>query len=434
MVEIHKNPFIVKIVDKVMPYYRERLYRNSLYFILRTVLTSLLGFFFWLIVARLYSEIEVGYSSAIISAVNLLVMIALIGLSPALVRFLPASAKPRELINSAFTLVGLVGFVVTAIFLVGLPFWAPGLKFITDNVIFTLTFLGTVVFATLSDLSNGVFIAARRAVFTFIKDCTASLLKILCAVGFSISFHSFGITASWGISLGIGVTFALMLFIPKIHFDYKVWPTLNRGFIGKMWAYSGANYLASLLSSAPALIFPLLVLNLAGVRNNAYFYIAWMIANLLNAVPYSVAQSFFAESTNFPDNQTVMRNLKNSLKLVYRLVIPAAIVLLAASQWLLLAFGESYVNNALMLLRLLILASLFIGFTEVYISILKARDKLKELLIIRGLSSLIILVLGFLLVPVSGIVAIGYTLLGVQAVTALILGLRLYNSIKKHSE
>jgi len=46
------------------------LYANALYLMLSTVIMSLCGFFFWLIVARFYSEAVVGYSSAIISALD----------------------------------------------------------------------------------------------------------------------------------------------------------------------------------------------------------------------------------------------------------------------------------------------------------------------------------------------------------------------------
>lgn len=44
------------------------LYRNAFYLILNNVVMSLLGFFFWMVVARFYTEVEVGFSAAILEA------------------------------------------------------------------------------------------------------------------------------------------------------------------------------------------------------------------------------------------------------------------------------------------------------------------------------------------------------------------------------
>jgi len=103
------------------------LYRNAAYLMMVTAVTSLLGFFFWMIVARYYSEAEVGYSSAIISAISLLAMISMAGLNSLLIRFLPQAEKPKELINSCLTLSGLFSIVIAAIFVAGLGFWSPAL-------------------------------------------------------------------------------------------------------------------------------------------------------------------------------------------------------------------------------------------------------------------------------------------------------------------
>lgn len=84
------------------------LYSNAFYLMLNTAITSLLGFFFWMIVARFYTEAEVGFSSAIISAISLLALISLVGFNVSLVRFLPHADKPQALINSCYTLSGLI--------------------------------------------------------------------------------------------------------------------------------------------------------------------------------------------------------------------------------------------------------------------------------------------------------------------------------------
>ncbi|OGO16822.1 MAG: hypothetical protein A2Z02_07275, partial [Chloroflexi bacterium RBG_16_48_7] len=321
------------------------LYRNSLYLILNIGITSFLGFFFWLIVAKVYSDVEVGYSSAIVSAINLLAMLSMVGLSSWIIRFLPRSEEPRNMINTAFTFSGCVAIAAAIIFLLGVRIWAPDLNFINRNAVFILVFVVIAPLAALSLLSNCIFIASRDSLFTLIKDVGVSLAKIVLALLFAANFHSFGIVSSWGIALAMGVGISVLLFIPKMQPAYKPAVKVNMGLIRKTWKYAGNSYISTLFGGAPAQIFPLMVLTLTTVQNNAHFYIAWMIANLLFAVPVSISQSFFVEISHFPDHDSLKKNLFLSLKFVYLLIIPLMIILMVASGWLLGAFGSGYVED-----------------------------------------------------------------------------------------
>jgi len=407
------------------------LYRNSLYLITNIALTSLLGFFFWLIVAKLYSDVEVGYSSAIISALNLLALLSGLGFGTSIIRFLPGSDKQNNLINTVFSFSGITGIAVAVIFLLGVNIWAPDIKFINNNIVFILTFVAIAPMAIISLLCNSVFISGRKSVFTLFKDVGASVIKIILALGFAFNFHSFGIVASWGLALSAGIAVSFWIFIPRIYAVYKPRINIDTGLIKKMWSYSGKSYISALLYNAPIQILPLMVLGIAGVQSNAYYYIAWMIANLLFAVPAAISHSLFAELTNFPNSITVKRNLVRSLKFVYLIVGPALMVVLIASQWLLGAFGQAYVDNGLLLLRILALTSLFMAFSFIYSSLLQALDRMNELIIFRVLSTVLILSVSYFILPYTGIIGIGYVWGGVQFVVALVSLIRLYYWMRK---
>ena len=100
-----------------------------------TAVMALLGLFFWVVVARFYTEAEVGYSSAIISVVNLLAILSLVGLNDSLIRFLPQADEPQKLINSSFTLTTLISLAIAGIFVAGVDFWSPALAFIKGHAI-----------------------------------------------------------------------------------------------------------------------------------------------------------------------------------------------------------------------------------------------------------------------------------------------------------
>jgi len=93
------------------------LYRNSFFLMADTVVTSGLGFFFWMVVARFYSEAEVGLAVALLSSVLLIGLFSRLGLDYALIRFLPKAERPADLINSSFTASGLAVIILSAIFL-----------------------------------------------------------------------------------------------------------------------------------------------------------------------------------------------------------------------------------------------------------------------------------------------------------------------------
>lgn len=75
-----------------------------------------------------------------------------------------------------------------------------------------------------------------------------------------------------------------------------------------------------------------------------------------------------------------------------------------AGKWLLLAFGQSYSDNALKLLWVLCLSSLPMGVTSVYMSMLRVKGKLKQLMGIAGFTAIAVLVASYLVMPVSGLI------------------------------
>ena len=247
------------------------LYSNAFYLMLTTVVMALLGFFFWMIVARFYTEAEVGFGSAIISAISLLSIISMVGLNISLVRFLPHTDKPQDLINSCYTLGSLISLVIAGIFLAGLGFWSPALAFVNQNAIFASAFIVFTILWMLLNMLTFTFIARRRAGFVLLKNTIFAVLRLPLPILFVPFFHTFGIIASWGIAIAVAVVVSIFLFLPKVQDSYKPVPTLNLSLFRDMWRYSSGNYLANLFMVSPVFILPLMVVNMLGAEQNAYF-------------------------------------------------------------------------------------------------------------------------------------------------------------------
>lgn len=404
-------------VTQLRHYITASLYRNSLFLIANTVFTTGLGFFFWMVVARFYTTYEVGAGSAIISAVYFLALLSTLGLDVAIIRFLPKAQKPRELINACLTITGIVALVIGGIFLAGLGLWAPKLIFVRERVVFALAFLAFAIGWTASGIIGSVFVAKRRTEFNLAKNTIFSLLKIPLPILMVIFFHAFGIVSSWGIAIAIAVIVSLFIFLPRLQKSYRPLPSLNLNVVKNIWNYSVGNYFVSILAATPSFILPIMIVRILPVEQNAYFYVAWTIAAIPFSVTGAVSQSLFAEGSHFEDELST--NTRRALRFALVLLIPTVILLVVLGKWLLLAFGSSYSSNALTLLWILGGSSIFVGINSVYYTVLLVRHRIRELLVLRGLITLVVLVASAFAMREIGIVGIGYAWLGAQAIVSI---------------
>jgi O-antigen/teichoic acid export membrane protein len=380
--------------------------------------TAGVGFFFWMVVARFYTKAEVGLGAAIISAASILALLSRPGLGVALIRFLPKAEKPVEMINTFFTMSLVVAVALAAIFVAGLDIWSPKLGFINNDAIFFLFFISFVVFLALSTLLENVFIARRRAEFTLFKNVISSVVKICLAAPLALFFHTFGIVSSWGMAIIIAFVASLFLFVPRVEKGYKPMPKLDMGIMKNTWGYSAGNSLAVVFQAALGLVLPLLVVNLLGPKQNAYFYIAWTIASLLFTISTAASTSLFAEGSHFEEKLGV--NVRRSLAFIFVLSIPAIMVIFLAGKAILhFGFGEDYAANALRLLWILSLSSIPQGINTVYGTILQVERRISELVIIRGFTTLAVLLGSYLILPETRIVGIGYVVVATQGLVSL---------------
>jgi O-antigen/teichoic acid export membrane protein len=108
----------------------------------------------------------------------------------------------------------------------------------------------------------------------------------------------------------------------------------------KVFHYSFANYVANLLSIVPTLILPIIVINHLGAAAAGYYYLAFMVINLLYSVSGSVSQSLFAEGSYAEDLLHALT--RRSVTILLSIMIPAAFILAVFGPLVLEVFGKSY--------------------------------------------------------------------------------------------
>ena len=385
--------------------------------ILNHVVSAGLGFAFWMIVALLYTEREVGWGSAVISAMILLSELALLGFASSVVRFLPKAGKPVRLINFYMTWASIIATVIAVIFVAGLDFWSPALNFVGANIIFSLAFVLFVVILALCRITDSVFLARRRTDFILYRATMLQVIKLFLPVLLVIWLHTFGIAASWGVAAAVSLLVSFFIFLPRVQKDYRPIPVFKARITGSMWRYSAGSYFTALFSGAPRLVLPLMVVNLLGPQQNAYFYISWLLAAMLFSIPTAVSQSLVVEGVHAGDK--LGTDIRRSLVFTFILLIPALILLFVLGKWLLLLFGGGYSENGLQLIRVLGFSSLLVGINMVYSSVLRVQMRITELVVVFGLINIGTVIGSYFIIPATGIVGVGYVWLIAQGITTL---------------
>ncbi len=395
-----------------------RLYSNSFYLMLSSALNALFAFIFWIIVARFYPPEDVGSASAIISAVGLLTLFSYLGLPEGLIRFLSGAGRNASpMINTAIIIGTFASIVASGIFVTGLGFWSPALLFLRQNIIYLAAFITFTIVFTVSSLVDNVFVAERRADFTLVKGIIFGLLKLPLPIALAAFFHFFGIFASWGISLSVALLFAILFFLPRAQPGYRPCFTINRQVVNDILHFSLANYFATLFWSGAVMLLPIIVVNLLGAEPNAYFYIAWSISSVLTMVPSAVSTSLFAEGSY--DESSLTRDIRRSLKMVFLILVPAVILVVAIADKLLLLFGGAYAENATTLLRILAISAIPSAINVVYLAMKRVEKRLKVIVGLSAFSAVVTIGLTYVLLPQLGINGAGIAWLAAQGVVAL---------------
>ncbi len=396
------------------------LYSNAFYLMLAQAAIAALGFFFWVIVARFYTEAEVGYSSAIISAIGLVSLIGHIGLDSFTVRFLSRAQNPGRLLNTCLTYSGTATLVVSLVCAVAIGVWSPRIGFVASQPVFLAAFVCFAVATNLSGSVGAAFVACRKAKFLLVKDVIFGVLKLFLPLLFLAHFHAFGIVASWGLATMAALVVSVFVLVPRVVPGYAVALELGARLVRRAWGFSGLSYVISLVGSMPKFLMPLIVINVLGPEENGFFYIAWAMSTVLFFIPGSIAQSLFAEGSY--DRRLLHRNVLRAFRLSFALLVPAALLLVLLGDKLLLAFGASYSARSLELLRILVVAGFPITVERVHFAVLRVRGRLRELLAWRLALTTVVLVASYHFVSFGGVEAIGWVYLTAHGcVAALIL-------------
>lgn len=347
---------IKKIISRL---WADSLYRNSFWLMAGSFSMAGIGFFYWIIAARLYTPEQIGLATTFLSAVSLISSLAMLGFGTTLIRYLPTSEVKEKKINTAFTVVALASLVIGLIYLAGLSYWTPKLLFIRSSIPLIILMLLFFPINTINGITDSVFTALRQAHWVFVSNVTQSLTKLVTLVLFA-SLGVWGVVGSNIVAVIIATVLCLALIITR--FKVHLYPLLDKKVLILVRKFAFGNYLSGLIGTFPGMILPIIITNSLSPEQTAYYYMPSMIGSLLYVIPSSMSRSYFSESADRRDPLP----LKKPISITYSLLLPIVLILVVFGKEILNVFGNNYASEGYFLLLCVIISVIISVFSYFY--------------------------------------------------------------------
>lgn len=400
------------------------LFRNGHALILSSALTSLLGMGYWLIAAHSYSTRDVGLNSAAISAMMFLSGASQLNLSSALTRFIPLMRRrAAALVRNAYFLTAGIAGLASMIFLVGIDHWAPRLAFLESDPGRAVWFVAAAMVWCVFVLEDSVLTAVRQAVWVPVENAGFAMAKIVLLVVLAGALPTYGIFFSWTVAALIAIVPTNLLLFRRLlprHTAADV-PSreIPRGHLSKFVA---GDYVGALLWLACVTLLPVLITNVVGPVDTAYFSLAWNIALALYLASANMGAVLVVEAA--ADDTKIGIYSYRTLVHTLGMIVPVAGVLVVGAPELLRLFGERYAAGGTTVLRLLALSAIPNVINTVYVSVARLQRRTWNVVVVMGLLFVLLMALSVPMLGALGIVGVGWAWLISQMVVATFVSLR----------
>jgi O-antigen/teichoic acid export membrane protein len=329
------------------------LLHNASALMISTIVSSVVGFLFWVVAARWFPAQTVGQASALVSSMTFLAAIAQLNLASLYARFLPtAGARTLRLVlTGAAAAAGMAVLATVAYLLVG-----PGTTVVGDNALIKLFFGVAVVASALTFISDGALIALGQATWVPAKNVATAVAKLALVVGLGVAGATaagFGLLAAWAVPVIASVIVVAIVVVRRFAPAHAAatrhrQAPLHRAEVAR---FVTAEYVNSLVSNTVAFVPPVLVSITVGAVLGAYFYIPWLVGVAATTLLWNVVTSFVVAASG--EHGSPRKHLTHSIRLGAVVSGGGALVLVLGAGPLLSLLGPGYAAHGATAMRLI---------------------------------------------------------------------------------
>jgi O-antigen/teichoic acid export membrane protein len=407
-------------------------YTNTVYLWLATVAFALLGFTFWIIVARLYPPEAVGLGGTVVTSAIILAQVSQLGLGYVLIGFIPHTGPEAPiLLSRSLVAVVVASLLAGSIFLSIVPLWSQDLQeLLWKDAGHAGGFVAFVILVTVAEQLRFTFIAYQRGIFVLALITFGGLLRLFLASLVAGLGSAFGIVTGHGLAILLSILIAMLFFLPRCTGKLQIPLALDVWRLAPFASFSLSNLASHVLTVLVWQLLPLLVIALAGAEEAGFFYMAWAVAGIILIMTQQLALSLFVEGSN--DSRGFRLQASGALVVGVTLGILFAVATYFLGDLVLLLFGREYVEQSSSVLKVLAVATPLAAVTYVYLGIERVRQRLVPLVIVSAIVTVVMLGAIAVLVPRMGIIGAGYGVMAGYGFGALI-SLPLLHSMMKRS-
>ena len=421
-----REAFVSRKLLAVRQQLADPLSRNGYALIANSGTTGVLGLVYWLLVARLCPAVDVGRAAAVYAAMNLLAGFTALNFNGALTRFIPqAGRQTRTLIARAYTVSAAASVALAIPFLLTISRWGQSYSEL-GSLAAGLVFTGCVVVWAIFTLQDSVLTGLRSAFWVLVENGIFGVVKIILLVLLvTVVPDHLGIYVSWMLPVIVAVPLVNVLIfgslVPRhILATHDRQPPTNRQ-IGRFLA---GDYTGALCQLATVSLVPVLVAARIDVRSTAYFYMAWIIAAIVDMIGINMGMSLTVEGAF--DAAALAVNCRKALRRMASILLPCAALVALLAPWGLRLFGPAYAAQGAPVLELLAIATIFRAATELYLGALRAQSRTFLVALIQAVRCVLMLGLTLVLTGVIGTIGAGVAVVTCQVVMAMLISVGLW--------
>lgn len=308
-----------------------------------TIATSVMGFAFWIVVARWFPAEVVGRASALIASMTLIANVAQLNLVNIFARFLPtAGGRTTRWVTVGFSVVAVTaGLLGGAFLLLRLDVGLGGAGWV-----FAALFVTSAALAAVSAVADGVITSLGRAHWVPLKNVGAHTAKLGFAVllgvaGLTASYRSLFLTWIVPIAISVALIVAAALRLARTCRGAPQAALVRRREVA---SFVGAEYVNGILGNVVIYVPPVLVAHVLGAEHSAYFYVPWTMGVGATALLWNIVTSFVVAASSDP--RQAPQALRRAIRLGALISVPGALVLALGAKPLLSLVGAGYTQGA----------------------------------------------------------------------------------------
>jgi len=312
-----------------------------------SLVTSALGFLYWVVAARTFSAVAVGESSTAISAMSLLAPFTVFGLGTLLIAELPELKTGRaRLVSTAVTISATMGALLALVCAFALPQGFLGVYGIGHELGRTLLFCAAVATQGAGMLLDQALLSMVGGGMQLWRNLTQSVVKLVLLAVFAVTlakYSSLTIFASWFIANAVSLVVMAVVLMRKFRVPLRsLVPSLStlHGLKFSAAKHHGLN----IALFVPFFAMPIVANAVLGPEKSGYFFAAWSLAGFVMFLPFALATALFASGSR--DSEAFLTGFRHTLRYSLLICLIANIGIWVLGKLALAVFGSNYASNA----------------------------------------------------------------------------------------